>query len=290
MAAGERTAHAANGSYAPAPSQAVLAAERHPVSAQRLLLGGAVAGGATAGVATGKAFVGTLGTARILRHSVVGNLVPKAAALERLASRYPDCGVMVGGDMIPAIEGYFQYLLVDAIALPGSNGKRRRIASVKGPMCGVRPGGPQTRGRQTLYALTPNTASKPVPAEFPPSLLSVALAISNPLPAYCPYAEANAVMDGALRAFKRIDDDEAPAAAPPRRRSRNNTSARRSTALDPTALAALAAAVRPFQQRVRDSEAFAAKRRPVPHERADQRVLSGPSWWGVSMCWRSWRG
>ena len=94
----------------------------------------AALGGATAGVTTGKAFVGPLGTTRIRRHTIISTAMPQAAALERLATRYPDCGVMVGGDMIPAIEGYFQYLLVDAIALPGSNGKRRRIATVKGPI------------------------------------------------------------------------------------------------------------------------------------------------------------
>ena len=82
-------------------------------------------------------------------------------------------------------------------------------------------------------------------------------------------------MDGALRAFRRVDDDELSAAVAPRQRTRSNAAARRSTALDPTALATLAAAVRPFQQRVRESEA--AKRRPVPHERADQRILSGPA-------------
>eukprot|EP00388_Colpodella_angusta_P046605 GDKK01069933.1.p1 GENE.GDKK01069933.1~~GDKK01069933.1.p1 ORF type:complete len:189 (-),score=0.86 GDKK01069933.1:144-674(-) len=37
--------------------------------------------------------------------------------------------------MIPAIEGYMQYMLIDACCLPGSNGLRRRIASVRAPMC-----------------------------------------------------------------------------------------------------------------------------------------------------------
>ena len=177
--------------------------------------------------------------------------------------------------MIPAIEGYFQYLVVDAVALPGSNGKRRRIASVRAPMRGVRPHGPVSV-RHPPPAQAPNTVSRPVPVGFPPALLATALAIADPLPAYCPYAEANAVMDGALRAFKRIvDDDSTSAAASPRHRTRSSAAARRS-ALDPTSLMALAETVRPFQQRVWDSEAFAAERRPVPHERADQRILSGP--------------
>ena len=91
--------------------------------------------GVTVGVATGRAYVGPMGTRHMKRHTIVSNAVTEAAALERQCGRYPDCGVMVGGDMIPAIEGFCQYLVIDACALPGSGGKRRRIATVKGLMC-----------------------------------------------------------------------------------------------------------------------------------------------------------
>ena len=91
--------------------------------------------GVTAGVACGRAFVGPLGTDNVRRHTIISNAVSEASALERMGLRYPGSGLMVGGDMIPAIEGYFQYLLLDATALPGSGGLRRRIACVKAPMC-----------------------------------------------------------------------------------------------------------------------------------------------------------
>lgn len=91
--------------------------------------------GVTIGVATGRAYVGPMGTKNIRRHTIISNAVTEASALERQCGRYPDCAVMIGGDMIPAVEGYCQYLVIDVCALPGSNGKRRRIASVKGLMC-----------------------------------------------------------------------------------------------------------------------------------------------------------
>lgn len=90
--------------------------------------------GANCGVATGRAFVGPLGNNEIKRHSIISNALSEAAALERLSLRYPGVNAMIGGDMIPAIEGYCQYLLVDATLLPGSQGKRRRVACLKGPM------------------------------------------------------------------------------------------------------------------------------------------------------------
>lgn len=93
--------------------------------------------GVTVGVATGRAFVGPLGTSTIRRHTIISNAVPEAAALERQCCHYPGCNVLIGGDMIPAVEGYMQYLLIDACCLPGSNGLRRRIACVKAPMCEV---------------------------------------------------------------------------------------------------------------------------------------------------------
>eukprot|EP00744_Colponema_vietnamica_P011125 GILI01015653.1.p1 GENE.GILI01015653.1~~GILI01015653.1.p1 ORF type:complete len:283 (-),score=46.78 GILI01015653.1:178-903(-) len=91
--------------------------------------------GVTCGVSSGRAFVGPLGTDSIRRHTILSQAMPEVAALERQSIRYPNCGLLVGGDTIPAIEGYFQYLLVDATLLPGSGGKRRRIATVKGAMC-----------------------------------------------------------------------------------------------------------------------------------------------------------
>eukprot|EP00744_Colponema_vietnamica_P003075 GILI01004757.1.p1 GENE.GILI01004757.1~~GILI01004757.1.p1 ORF type:complete len:1051 (+),score=208.51 GILI01004757.1:100-3252(+) len=90
--------------------------------------------GVTCGVATGRAFVGPLGNPAIKRHTIISNAMAEAAALERQALRYPGCNLFVGGDMIPAIEGYCQYLLMDTTLLPGSEGKRRRIACLKGPM------------------------------------------------------------------------------------------------------------------------------------------------------------
>lgn len=90
--------------------------------------------GITIGVATGWALVGPLGTKNIRRHTVTSNAISEAAALERLAARYPDCGVLVGGDIIPAIENFFQYLILDASVLPGSGNFRRRVASIKGPI------------------------------------------------------------------------------------------------------------------------------------------------------------
>ena len=90
--------------------------------------------GVSCGISTGRAFVGPLGTKAIKRHSILSNTFTEASALERLSLRYPGCSTMIGGDMIPAIEGYFQYLIMDASLLPGSGGKRRRIASLKGPM------------------------------------------------------------------------------------------------------------------------------------------------------------
>lgn len=92
-------------------------------------------GGATIGIATGRALVGPMGTKTIKRHTIISNAITEAAALERQANKYPDSAVVVAGDIIPLIEGYFKYLIIDACALPGSGGKRRRIASVKGLMC-----------------------------------------------------------------------------------------------------------------------------------------------------------
>lgn len=91
--------------------------------------------GVNCGVSTGRALVGPLGTDTVRRHSIISFAVSEASALERQSLRYPGCNVMIGGDMIPAAEGYFQYMLLDASALPGSGGMRRRVASVKGPMC-----------------------------------------------------------------------------------------------------------------------------------------------------------
>eukprot|EP00388_Colpodella_angusta_P046898 GDKK01071013.1.p1 GENE.GDKK01071013.1~~GDKK01071013.1.p1 ORF type:complete len:518 (-),score=27.92 GDKK01071013.1:235-1674(-) len=127
---------------------------------------GAALRGATIGVSTGRGKVGTLGNSKVRRHAILSSVVSEAAALERMAGRYPDCGVMVGGDMIPAIEGYFQYLLLDATALPGSGGLRRRIASVKGNM------------------LAPHR-------HHIPFLLGTALKLANPLPSANPFDAIN---------------------------------------------------------------------------------------------------
>jgi len=91
--------------------------------------------GITCGVASGRAFVGPMGNETIRRHTIISNAMPEAAALERQAIRYPNCGFLVGCDTIPLIEGYFQYILMDATLMPGSGGKRRRIATVKAAMC-----------------------------------------------------------------------------------------------------------------------------------------------------------
>eukprot|EP00742_Colponemidia_sp_Colp-10_P017086 GILJ01019627.1.p1 GENE.GILJ01019627.1~~GILJ01019627.1.p1 ORF type:complete len:680 (-),score=53.07 GILJ01019627.1:420-2459(-) len=91
--------------------------------------------GVTCGVSTGHALVGPMGTNNIRRHTIISNAVTEAVALERMAIRYPNCSVFIGGDSIPAVEGYCQYLLLDATLLPASGGMRRRIASVKSAMC-----------------------------------------------------------------------------------------------------------------------------------------------------------
>eukprot|EP00744_Colponema_vietnamica_P003518 GILI01005382.1.p1 GENE.GILI01005382.1~~GILI01005382.1.p1 ORF type:complete len:1006 (+),score=155.15 GILI01005382.1:269-3019(+) len=90
--------------------------------------------GVSCGVASGRAFVGPLGTEKIRRHSVLSNAISEAVALERLCMKYPACQVLIAGDFVTAIEPYFAYQLLDAAILPGTNGKRRRLASVKGPM------------------------------------------------------------------------------------------------------------------------------------------------------------
>lgn len=74
----------------------------------------------------------------------------EAVALERQSLHYAGCSVLIGGDMIPPIEGYFQYLLLDASLLPGSFGKRRRIACLKGPMLGEGADPAVLSGGQTL--------------------------------------------------------------------------------------------------------------------------------------------
>eukprot|EP00744_Colponema_vietnamica_P014455 GILI01020237.1.p1 GENE.GILI01020237.1~~GILI01020237.1.p1 ORF type:complete len:946 (+),score=123.23 GILI01020237.1:110-2947(+) len=92
--------------------------------------------GISCGLATGRAFVGPLGNRAIRSHNIISNAMSEAAALERQSLHYAGCSVLIGGDMVPAIEGYCQYLLLDASLLPGSHGKRRRIACLKGPMIG----------------------------------------------------------------------------------------------------------------------------------------------------------
>eukprot|EP00742_Colponemidia_sp_Colp-10_P012780 GILJ01014385.1.p1 GENE.GILJ01014385.1~~GILJ01014385.1.p1 ORF type:complete len:642 (+),score=80.98 GILJ01014385.1:228-2153(+) len=90
--------------------------------------------GCTIGVAKGLGYVGALGTSTIKRHTVISNAMSEASALERMATKYPDCKVLIGEELIPFVEGYFQYVMLDASALPGSGGLRNRVAGVKGLM------------------------------------------------------------------------------------------------------------------------------------------------------------
>eukprot|EP00744_Colponema_vietnamica_P005029 GILI01007416.1.p1 GENE.GILI01007416.1~~GILI01007416.1.p1 ORF type:complete len:818 (+),score=128.77 GILI01007416.1:206-2455(+) len=91
-------------------------------------------GGMNAGVSTGRAFVGPLGNSSIKRHNIISNAISEAAALERQSLHYAGCNALISSDMFPYIEGYCQYLLLDTTLLPGSLGKRRRIACLAGPM------------------------------------------------------------------------------------------------------------------------------------------------------------
>lgn len=90
--------------------------------------------GLTCGVATGRAFVGPLGSERVLRHSVLSNAMTESVALERLCLKYPACRILIAGDLITMVDAFFSYQLLDAAVLPGTQGKRRRLASVKGPL------------------------------------------------------------------------------------------------------------------------------------------------------------
>ena len=111
--------------------------------------------GLNCGVATGRAFVGPLGNSSVKRHTIISNAMSEASALERLGLRFPGVNAVIGGDMIPAIEGYCQYILIDAVLLPGSNGKRRRVACLKGPM--VAAGKDATVVRRWLVRKPPTT-------------------------------------------------------------------------------------------------------------------------------------
>eukprot|EP00388_Colpodella_angusta_P029972 GDKK01018198.1.p1 GENE.GDKK01018198.1~~GDKK01018198.1.p1 ORF type:complete len:372 (-),score=18.35 GDKK01018198.1:337-1452(-) len=93
--------------------------------------------GINCGVSTGRAFVGPLGNATIKRHSIISNAISEAVALERQTLHYTGCNVFVSSEMLPHIEGYCQYMLLDASLLPGSLGKRRLIACIMGPMLGA---------------------------------------------------------------------------------------------------------------------------------------------------------
>lgn len=92
--------------------------------------------GINCGVSTGRAFVGPLGNNIIKRHNIISNAISEAVALERQTLHYTGCNVFVSSDMLPHIEGYCQYMLLDATLLPGSQGKRRLIACIMGPMLG----------------------------------------------------------------------------------------------------------------------------------------------------------
>lgn len=90
--------------------------------------------GLTCGIATGRAFVGPLGNNSIKRHTIISNAIPEAVALERQGMRFSGCNVVVSGDMLPHIQGYCQYMLLDASFLPGSRGRKKFVAVVMGPM------------------------------------------------------------------------------------------------------------------------------------------------------------
>lgn len=120
----------------------------------------------TIGVGAGRALVGTLGTDKIRRYTISGKAISDASALERMATKYPDCQVMIGGDLIPEVEGYVKFLLLDATSLPSSGGHRRRIASIKGLLF---PGPPS----KTLSPI--ETFTTPLSAEVRSSL-----SLSNP--------------------------------------------------------------------------------------------------------------
>eukprot|EP00742_Colponemidia_sp_Colp-10_P021754 GILJ01025566.1.p1 GENE.GILJ01025566.1~~GILJ01025566.1.p1 ORF type:complete len:478 (+),score=54.20 GILJ01025566.1:542-1975(+) len=136
--------------------------------------------GVSMGVAAGKGFVGTLGTNKIRRHTITSGAVAEAAALERMAARYPDCSVLVSESLLPMIEGYFQYIVLDATALPGSGGKRRRIISIRAPML---------------------SSSK----RLSPALTRFAHKIRSPLPVRTPYRAINECFSAFLEGRPQIE-------------------------------------------------------------------------------------
>eukprot|EP00744_Colponema_vietnamica_P006284 GILI01009142.1.p1 GENE.GILI01009142.1~~GILI01009142.1.p1 ORF type:complete len:330 (+),score=62.82 GILI01009142.1:145-990(+) len=90
--------------------------------------------GINCGVSTGKAFVGPLGNGSIKRHTIISNAITEAVALERMSLHYAGCNVFVSTSIISHIEGFHQYMFLDATHLPGSQGKRRAVASLMGAM------------------------------------------------------------------------------------------------------------------------------------------------------------
>eukprot|EP00744_Colponema_vietnamica_P019077 GILI01026971.1.p1 GENE.GILI01026971.1~~GILI01026971.1.p1 ORF type:complete len:470 (-),score=53.72 GILI01026971.1:121-1422(-) len=92
--------------------------------------------GLNCGIATGKAFTGPLGNAAIKRHVIISNAMSESAALERLCGKYAGCNVLVGEGMLKHIEGYLHYLVIDALCLPGSEGKPILLATIQGPILG----------------------------------------------------------------------------------------------------------------------------------------------------------
>ena len=111
--------------------------------------------GLSGGIAAGRAHVGPLGSDHIRRHTIISNAVTEAAALERQSLRYPGCAVMIAEGTIQRVEGYVQYLLLDASLLPGSGGARRLVASVGRPMLAHgRSARVLTRGAVTLPTST----------------------------------------------------------------------------------------------------------------------------------------
>jgi class 3 adenylate cyclase len=97
---------------------------------------------ATAGVASGRCFVGNLGSTGIKAFSTIGPVFAQATVLERLATQYPfnDTGetsatharVLTSERVVSEIQHHVRFQYVDIVTLPG--GKRSLVASVLGPI------------------------------------------------------------------------------------------------------------------------------------------------------------
>eukprot|EP00742_Colponemidia_sp_Colp-10_P013973 GILJ01015819.1.p1 GENE.GILJ01015819.1~~GILJ01015819.1.p1 ORF type:complete len:900 (-),score=103.78 GILJ01015819.1:412-3111(-) len=94
-------------------------------------------GGMNCGISTGHAYVGPVGNSAIKRHTIISNAMSEAAALERVSLHFMgNSNMFVSRDILPHIEGYIQYMLLDVITLPGPNGRRSPMACLMGVMLG----------------------------------------------------------------------------------------------------------------------------------------------------------